>query len=167
MALDLDLERIATQERLLHWPHFDAESAWKLGSLLHQWAVDRGLPIAIDVRRFGQPLFHAAANGSTPDNADWVRRKSNVVARFSAVPIRMGLTLHSQKTTLEEKFGLPLVDYAAHGGSFPITVSVAGVIGSVTVSGLLSEPITNWRSRRFAHCSVWPLRTLRWNNCSL
>lgn len=136
MALDLDLERIATQERLLHWPHFDAESAWKLGSLLHEWAVDRKLPIVIDVRRFGQPLFYSAVAGSTPDNAEWVRRKSNVVARFHRSSYSLGLSLQDQKTTLLEKFALPLADYAAHGGSFPITVSVVGVIGSVTVSGL-------------------------------
>jgi uncharacterized protein (UPF0303 family) len=136
MAFELDLERIAMQERLLHWPQFDAESAWKLGSLLHDWAVDRSLPIVIDVRRFGQPLFYAAVDRSTPDNADWVLRKSNVVARFRRSSYALGLTLQSQKTTLADKFGLPLTDFAAHGGSFPITVSVAGVIGSVTVSGL-------------------------------
>ena len=136
MALDEDLERIAMQERLLHWPQFDADSAWKLGSLLHDWAVDRSLPVVIDVRRFGQPMFYAAVDGSTPDNNDWVRRKSNVVARFHRSSYAMALTFQRQKTTLAEKFGLPLSDYAAHGGAFPIIVSVAGVIGSVTVSGL-------------------------------
>ena len=40
--------------------------------------------MVIDVRRFGQPLFYAALDGTTPDNAEWVRRKSNVVARFHA-----------------------------------------------------------------------------------
>jgi uncharacterized protein (UPF0303 family) len=31
---------------------------------------------------------------------------------------------------------LPFSDYAAHGGSFPLTVTNAGAIGSVTISGL-------------------------------
>ncbi|HWF47415.1 MAG TPA: heme-degrading domain-containing protein [Bryobacteraceae bacterium] len=136
MAFELDLERIEMQERLLHWPQFGAETAWKLGSLLHDWAVARSLQITIDVRRFGQLLFYAAIDGSTPDNAEWMRRKSNVVARFHRSSYALGLTLQNQKTTLADKFGLPLADFAAHGGSFPITVSVAGVIGSVTVSGL-------------------------------
>jgi uncharacterized protein (UPF0303 family) len=35
-----------------------------------------------------------------------------------------------------EKQGLPTADYAVHGGSFPIGVAGAGVIGSVTVSGV-------------------------------
>jgi uncharacterized protein (UPF0303 family) len=39
-------------------------------------------------------------------------------------------------TTLAERFGLMLNEFAAHGGSFPIAVAGSGVIGSATVSGL-------------------------------
>jgi uncharacterized protein (UPF0303 family) len=38
--------------------------------------------------------------------------------------------------TLTEQQGLPIFDYASHGGSFPLAVESAGVVGSVTVSGL-------------------------------
>jgi uncharacterized protein (UPF0303 family) len=31
---------------------------------------------------------------------------------------------------------LPISDYASHGGSFPLAVKGAGIVGSVTVSGL-------------------------------
>ena len=37
---------------------------------------------------------------------------------------------------LAEKFGLADADYAAHGGSFPLNVASAGIVGTVTVSGL-------------------------------
>jgi uncharacterized protein (UPF0303 family) len=90
----------------------------------------------IDVRRFGQPLFYNALAGTTPDNAEWARRKANTVARFHRSSYAVGLELQQKNTTLLEKFGLSLPEYAAHGGSFPLSVSGAGVIGSVTVSGL-------------------------------
>src|SRR5579871_5880100 len=82
MGLKEDQERIAHQERELQLPRLDAQIAWELGSRLRALAVERGLAVVIDVRRFGQPLFYAALEGTKPDHADWVRRKSNVVARF-------------------------------------------------------------------------------------
>ncbi len=82
MGLNEDLERIAQQERELQLPRLDAQTAWELGSRLRAMAAERALAVVIDVRRFGQPLFYAAMDGTTPDNVEWVRRKSNVVARF-------------------------------------------------------------------------------------
>ncbi len=82
MGLNEDLEKIARQERELRLPRLDAQVAWELGSKIRAMAVERGLTLVVDVRRFGQPLFYAALDGTTPDNPEWVRRKSNVVARF-------------------------------------------------------------------------------------
>jgi uncharacterized protein (UPF0303 family) len=65
-----------------------------------------------------------------------VRRKSNVVARFHRSSYAVGLNLKSKNETLADQQGLSLADYATHGGSFPLSVVNAGVIGSVTVSGL-------------------------------
>lgn len=128
-----DLAAIAAQERELHFSRFDEDTAWRLGSRLREMAASRKLGVAIDVRRFAQPLFYAALAGTSPDNAEWVRRKGNLVARFHRSSYAIGLELGA---SLFEKYGLPLGDYAAHGGSFPIRVHGAGVIGSVTVSGL-------------------------------
>jgi len=99
-------------------------------------AAERGLAVVIDVRRFGQPLFYAAMDGTTPDNPEWVRRKSNVVARFHHSSYAAGLREKQKNQTLHESQGLAVADYATHGGSFPLAVSGAGVVGSVTVSGL-------------------------------
>ena len=124
------------QERELQFTRFDEEAAWNLGARLRESAVVRSLPVVVDVRRFGQSLFYAALAGSTPDNAEWVRRKNNVVARFFCSSYAMGVTLRLKNTTLQEKYGLADADYAAHGGAFPIVLAGSGVIGSVTVSGL-------------------------------
>ena len=136
MGLSEDLERVALQERELRLPCLDAQVAWELGTKLRTLAEERGLAVVIDVRRFGQPLFYAALDSTTPDNAEWVRKKSNVVARFHRSSYGVGLSLKAKNETLLEKFGLPMADYAAHGGSSPLTVRGAGVVGSVTVSGL-------------------------------
>jgi uncharacterized protein (UPF0303 family) len=65
-----------------------------------------------------------------------VRKKSNVVARFHRSSYGFGLNLKMKNVTLHERYGLPVADYAADGGGFPLHVEAAGVVGSVTVSGL-------------------------------
>jgi uncharacterized protein (UPF0303 family) len=132
-AHEADLAAIAAQERELCFDKFDEDAAWSVGSRLRTMAVARKAGVVIDVRRFGQQLFYCALDGSTPDNADWVRRKSNLVARFHRSSYRMGLEVGAN---LFEKYAGPVADFAAHGGSFPICVRGAGVIGSITVSGL-------------------------------
>jgi uncharacterized protein (UPF0303 family) len=136
MGLSEDIERVAMQERELHLPQLNARLAWELGTLLKSMADDRGLSVVIDVRRFGQPLFYAALEGTTPDNPEWVRRKINVVARFHRSSYGFGLHLKMKETTLLERYGLPVAEYAAAGGSFPLHVEGAGIVGAVTVSGL-------------------------------
>jgi uncharacterized protein (UPF0303 family) len=136
MGLIEDLERIALQETELTLPRLDAETAWQLGSLLRKMSAERGLAVVMDVRRFGQPLFYAAMDSTTPDNVEWVRRKSNVVARFHRSSYAVGLHEKQKGQTIYESQGLSLSDYATHGGSFPLAVAGAGVVGSATVSGL-------------------------------
>jgi uncharacterized protein (UPF0303 family) len=65
-----------------------------------------------------------------------VRRKTNVVARFHRSSYAVGLTQKMNGASLHERYGLPVADYAADGGSFPLIVEGAGIVGCVTVSGL-------------------------------
>jgi uncharacterized protein (UPF0303 family) len=131
-----DLARIAIQEQKLKFTTFDEETAWRLGSRVRSLAVARKLSLVVDVRRFGHPLFYSALAGTTPDNGEWVRRKGNVTARFLRSSYAIKLELEQKNSNLFDRYGLPLADYAGHGGSFPIQVLGAGVIGSMTVSGL-------------------------------
>jgi uncharacterized protein (UPF0303 family) len=84
----------------------------------------------------GQQLFYAALPGTTPDNPEWVRRKSNVALRFHRSSYAIGLEMQEKQSSLTERYGLPLMDYACHGGSVPIRVEGVGVVAAVTVSGL-------------------------------
>ena len=136
MGITEDLAAIAKQERELVLPGFNEEIAWALGSRLRDLAIAKKFSVVLDVRRFGHPLFYCALAGTTPDNPEWVRRKGNVVARFHRSSYAIGLELQQSGKTIAEKYGLSEADYAVHGGSFPMRVSAAGIIGSVTVSGV-------------------------------
>jgi len=131
-----DLELIAKQERELLLPQFDEDVAWELGMQIRGLAVSRNLAVVIEIRRPGQLLFYSALRGTAPDNAEWVRRKSNSVARFHQSSYAIGLGLRKSQTTFAERYELSMADYAAHGGSFPLRVVTAGYVGTVTVSGL-------------------------------
>lgn len=134
-----DLSRVILQESELRLPHFDNNDAWKLGNLVRELAMQRGHSLAIDLRRFGHPnqqLFFCALPGTTPDNARWVERKANVVARFHRSSYQLGLFLAKNNVSFSEKYSLPDGDYACHGGSFPIHVAGTGIVGALTVSGL-------------------------------
>jgi uncharacterized protein (UPF0303 family) len=138
MPIPEDLATIARQEAELHFPHFDYDTAWRLGLSLRELALARKQSIVVDIRRFGQPhqpLFYTALGG-TPDNARWVQRKINVVARFHRSSYAIGLMLEQTNRTFSDRYNLPDADYAPHGGCFPIHVAGAGIIGSVTISGL-------------------------------
>ncbi|MGW0841498.1 heme-degrading domain-containing protein [Streptomyces sp. NPDC002787] len=130
------IEELEAQELRLVFDQFTHDDAWALGSLLVELARERHAPVAIDIRRGAQQLFHAALPGSTPDNDAWIDRKRRVVERYGASSYLVGARFRAKGTTFEDSSRLDPDRYAAHGGSFPVTVMGTGVIGTVTVSGL-------------------------------
>lgn len=148
MSADLiaELER---QERELVFERFDNEDAWRLGVLLVELAAGR--PVAIDIRRGTQQVFHAANNGAVADNDRWIERKVRVVERFGASSYLVGRRLAAQGRELDAG-----PEYAAHGGAFPLRIRDVGVVAVVTVSGLpqaedhalVVEALTRFRPQR-------------------
>ena len=150
MSIADDLARIALQEKELQFASFDEETAWRLGVHVRALAVARKLSLVVDVRRFGQPLFYSALLGTTPDNVEWVRRKSNVTARFHRSSYAIGREMEEKKSNLLDRYGLPIAEYASHGGSFPLRVKGAGVIGSSLFPVCPSAPTINWPWKLYA-----------------
>ena len=136
MTLDQDLDRIARQEKRLQFESFGLDTTWAVGARLRALAEARGAAVAIDIELNGWSVFFTAMPGATPDNADWIRRKRNVVRRFQRSSYAIGLDLQKQGTTLTEKVGVEARDYAPHGGCFPINLRGTGCVGLITVSGL-------------------------------
>jgi len=135
-ATPADLAELAAQEERLAFDRFDHETAWALGSRLVEAARAAALPVVVSISRGGQRLFHAALPGTVPDNDDWVDRKAATVLRYGHSSLHVGTQARVGGSTFEARGGLDHSRYAAHGGSFPITVRGAGVVGTVTVSGL-------------------------------
>lgn len=136
MTISDDLKQLALQEDVLRFTSFDEDSAWELGIKFRDLAETRKLPIVVDIRLVSRLLFYTTLPGSTPDNSEWVRRKSNVVLRYYKSSYRVGRELLAKEDTLDQHRGVAPLDYAPHGGSFPIHVEGTGIIGAITVSGL-------------------------------
>ncbi|MFD4785786.1 heme-degrading domain-containing protein [Streptomyces sp. NPDC058459] len=132
----LSVAELEAQEQRLVFRTFTHDDAWALGSLLVELGRERQAPIAVGIHRAGRQLFHAALPGSTPDNDAWIARKRRVVERYGSASYLVGSRFRAKGTTFEDSSRLDPDLYAAHGGSFPVTVAGVGVIGSVTVSGL-------------------------------
>jgi len=134
-----DLDSLLAEEELLQFTTFSNEDALALGAMMIEAARTAALPIAIDVRRGDQQLFHAAMPGATADNDAWIERKIRVVRRFGRSSFAVGTALRLDGRTIEDTYLLPESEYAPHGGAFPVTVKDVGVVGTVAVSGLPQE----------------------------
>lgn len=132
----LTLTELQEQEDLLQFTRFTHQDSYDLGQALVEAARRIAAPVAIDITRSGQQLFHASLAGATADNDSWILRKGRVVTRFGHSSLYMGQLCRDKGTTFQDKFGLPLARFAAHGGAFPLTIKDVGVIGVIAVSGL-------------------------------
>jgi len=130
-----DIARIELQEFRLRLAHFGPDSAWTLGSRLREIGLAKGVALAIEIRFGGNTLFQLAMGGTTPANADWVRRKRNTVELMHRSSYAVGLSLQQENRTLDSLMSLAGRDHAVHGGGFPLLVDGMGCVGAVTVSG--------------------------------
>lgn len=131
-----ELKEMEQQEEDIQFSSFSSETALKIGLMLYEEVKKMGKAVTIDINRNGQCLFHFAMEGTTVDNAEWIRRKNNVVNRFGKSSYHVGSKLRVQQKTLEEKYGISRSEYADHGGAFPLIIKKVGLVGTVTVSGL-------------------------------
>ena len=131
-----DIELILDQEAALQFESFIEADAFAIGNRIRDLAVSRRQGVFIDIRLWDRVLFTHAMAGTTSDNEDWVRRKVNVVRRFHCASYRKGIELKRDGKVLDEAVGCNPIDYAAHGGGFPIRLKGGPIIGCITVSNL-------------------------------
>ena len=129
-------EELLAQEEELQFTSFSNDDAWALGNALVAAAREEGFAVTIDIARGEQRLFHSALEGTAADNDEWIERKNRVVRRFGHSSYYMGVT---EGDAFASNYLLDEREFAAHGGAFPVRVRGAGVVGTVTVSGLPQE----------------------------
>jgi len=137
--MDEILKKLLREEEELQFTSFNEDTAWQIGSQFVKDAINKNLPITIDITRGEQQLFHASRPGASADNDEWIKRKIRLVYRFGHSSYYMGQFLKSHKKRIEEMYLLPESEYAPHGGCFPIIIKGSGVIGTIAVSGLAQE----------------------------
>ncbi|WP_229413309.1 heme-degrading domain-containing protein [Massilia violaceinigra] len=132
----LRLAMLARQEELLQFEFFNSDVALEIGLRLVRAAREARQAITVDITRHGQRLFYHAMNGTPPDHAHWIWRKSNLVKRTG----HSSYHVHTQVTlgggTIAAIATLDPREFAALGGAFPLTIRGSGVAGTITVAGL-------------------------------
>ncbi|RZT05473.1 Uncharacterized protein, UPF0303 family [Duganella sp. CF402] len=130
------LDTLAQQENELQFTAFNSDTALALGLKLVELAKAGGKIITANITVNGKVLFHHAMQGASADQAEWIRRKNNVVARFGRCSFYVGTDHKHRGVVFEDIKHLDPKDYAPFGGAFPVTLKDTGIIGTVTVSGL-------------------------------
>ena len=138
-APKVDLATLARQEQLLQFDSFDNDTALALGLQVVELARAKGKSVGVNITRDGTMLFFHGMRGTTADNADWIRRKSNLVNRTGHSSFYIHNEVKNNGGNIDAMPGLDPREFAAQGGSFPLVLKGVGRIGTITVSGLPGE----------------------------
>jgi uncharacterized protein (UPF0303 family) len=130
------LQTLTQQEEELQFTAFSSDTALALGLKIVELAKAKQKIITVNITVNDKVLFHHAMQGAAADQADWIRRKNNVVARFGRCSFYIGIDHKHRGVAFDEIKYLDPQEYAANGGAFPITIKGTGMIGTVAVSGL-------------------------------
>ena len=128
--------KLLEEELLLVLDSLNTENALEIGEIAKSIAINRRLPIAIEVRIENWTVYHASLPGSTIENQGWIDRKARTVM------LKQHSTLH-ERVSAEER-GVDwhkenaLVDetHAIHGGGLPLITKNEGFVGVLLISGL-------------------------------
>ncbi len=135
----MKLEQLEELENELQFQSFTNEDALQLGMTLVQYAKEHKKGIAVHIERNRIPLFTHLMDGTSEENVFWLQRKKRVVDHYNRSSHYISARFEENGTTHDESSLLSPADYQAIGGSFPIRIQGAGVIGSVTVAGLTPQ----------------------------
>jgi uncharacterized protein (UPF0303 family) len=123
------------QEATQIQPHFYENMARKKGKSILAMAVARNAPVVVNIRNASRCFFHAALPGSSANNDNWARRKSNAALMAGHASLLIGMRHAAHNRTVEGEGWSP-IDFSDSGGAVPLRVAGAGIVAVATVSGL-------------------------------
>lgn len=132
----VSLDALLDEEQLLQFERFDADTAAALGAALVARARSASRPVTVEIKLGDAVVFAQAMPGASPDHADWIRRKNNLVGRTGHSSFYTHNEVRQAGGDHDRLPGLDMRDYAAHGGAYPLVVRGRGAVGTATVSGL-------------------------------
>ena len=137
--LQAKLEEVKKQEEELIFKSFSNEDAWHIGMFIIESAKKINKSVAVNIVKNRQTVFHYGMDGTSPDQDEWIKKKSNVVLRHHHSSYYMMLYNQLKDRSYFDFYSASPFEYAVHGGAFPIITEGSGVIGVITVSGLTQE----------------------------
>ena len=94
--------RILAEMERLQFRSFSKDDALDLGLLLVELGRRRSHPIAIDITKGEQVLFHAALEGATPATERWIRAKQRTAVRYEVPSLLVGLRARAAGGRIED-----------------------------------------------------------------
>ena len=125
----------------IDFSRFTHADAWALGSSMVATAAERSLPITVAIAFGEQRVFHAALEGSSATNDDWIARKIRAVYKHNCSSWALECQQRAIGGDFSEYFaenGYLTSEIALAGGAVPLRVS-GSLIGAVGASGLVAE----------------------------
>ena len=132
------MDSIQAQETAYEFEHIDEELALQMGLYVIRRAREMGKPVATRITLNRRTLFAFSMAGTKPESDNWIRRKENIAYATNGSSYYWECWCEQGVHPLEWR-GMSYEDYAPAGGCFPLRVKGAGMVGTLTISGMASH----------------------------
>ena len=134
--LNLTSSQLLEEESKLVLRILDISAALEIGQMVTSFGIERGLPIAVEVRIGDWIIYHASLPGSTSENQWWIDRKARVVMLKKHSTLYERVSAQERGVDWHKENNLPDETHAIHGGGLPLITKSDGFVGVLLISGL-------------------------------
>ena len=132
------MDSIQAQETAYEFERIDEELALQMGLYVIRRAREMGKPVAIRITLNRRTLFAFSMARTKPESDNWIRRKENITYATNGSSYYWECWCEQGVHPLEWR-GMSYEDYAPAGGCFPLRIKGAGMVGTLTISGMASH----------------------------